>query len=152
MSITGKLETETFGLEVFDLDAKEFPQPWTLTQWQELDYRHNRLFTLRSPEGELVSFTLFGLTEGDDTAHLYKIVTRQEARGTSATLDFFQAIIKKLSTEGFKSIYLEVEVNNKRAVRFYEKVGLKILRLNRRFYSNGEDALIMSMTLPVEGI
>ncbi len=147
MSTTGNLKSETFEQEVFELDCKEFPQPWTLSQWKELDFKHHKLFTWRSPQGELLSFALMGHSPGDNVAHLYKIVTRAHLRGTSASQSFFQAIMRELSQEGCESIYLEVEVSNKRAIRFYEKIGLKILRLSKRFYSNGEDALIMAMTL-----
>ena len=147
MNISGKVQIEYFGREVFELDTEQFPQPWNLSQWNDLDYKNNRLYTFRSVEGELLSFALFGITAGDDVAHLYKILTREQLRGTAVSMDFFSSLVRGLRSDGYKSIYLEVEVNNKRAIRFYEKMGLKGLRLSKSFYSFGEDALIMTIML-----
>jgi ribosomal protein S18 acetylase RimI-like enzyme len=147
MNTSGKFQIEHFSREIHDLDTEEFPQPWNISHWNNLDYKHNRLYTFRSIEGELLAFALFGLMEGDDVAHLYKIITRSHLRGTLISMDFFKSILRELISKGYKSIYLEVEVNNKRAIRFYEKMGLKSLRLSKRFYSSGEDALIMTMML-----
>lgn len=152
MSTIGNLHQESFGPEVYELDQGEFPRPWTASQWKSLDDKNHTLFVWRSGSGELLSFALFGVMEGDNAAHLYKIVTRPQLRGTSISKEFFQALVGELGMKGYESIYLEVEVGNKRALRFYEKMGLKILRLSKRFYSDGEDAFIMSMTLPARGI
>lgn len=147
MSTIGNLRVEAFAEDVFELDAREFPQPWSLSQWESLDYSQHQLYTWRSPEMELWSFALFGLAQGDNVAHLYKIITLQHLRGTLISKDFFDELIKDLGQKGVSAIYLEVEVSNKRAIGFYKKMGFKVLRLSKGFYSNGEDAFIMSMTL-----
>jgi ribosomal protein S18 acetylase RimI-like enzyme len=56
-------------------------------------------------------------------------------------------MIHQLQIKGFRSVYLEVEATNFRAKSFYEKVGFNLLRRNKGYYSSGEDALIMSLTL-----
>jgi ribosomal protein S18 acetylase RimI-like enzyme len=48
---------------------------------------------------------------------------------------------------GAKSIYLEVELPNQRAIGFYKKLGFVSLRTIKRYYSDATDALTMQMII-----
>lgn len=146
MNTTGKIFEEKVSSEVIKLDQTFFPTPWTTKQWEELDPLTHTLFTWRAGE-ELKGFALFWTTQYDDTAHLLKILLLNESRGTGAALIFWSYVRDELRRKGFKSVYLEVEAGNIRAKAFYEKVGFKVIRRNKAYYSSGEDALIMTVTL-----
>jgi len=147
MNTTGKFEVHSkFPDEVISIDQVHFPQPWTTSQWKNLGPLQNHLFTWKK-ENELIGYGLFQYLSGDDTAHLLKILVLPESRGTGETQGFWNEITKYLRKQGLMNIYLEVEATNTRAISFYEKCGFKTLRKNKAYYSNGEDALIMSMTL-----
>jgi ribosomal protein S18 acetylase RimI-like enzyme len=146
MNTTGKLFVEIPGPDVFQMDHHYFPNPWSLEQWQNTDPSQSKLFTWR--EGQLlVGYALFGTAPYDDTAHLFKILVDPAKRGSQTSAPFWSAILSELRNLDFKSIYLEVESSNGRAIKFYEKCGFKLLRKNKAYYSNGEDAFIMSLTL-----
>lgn len=146
MNTTGEFAVEAVNQEVICMDQELFPNPWSDKQWLELNPDQNRIFTLRI-NGKLLGMALFGVVPGDDTAHLFKILVHPEQRGGTVSHFFWSNIVQNLTQSGMNSIYLEVESSNHRAIRFYEKNGFKLLRRNRAYYSSGEDALIMSMTL-----
>ncbi len=146
MNITGKLTSEQVTAEVISLDQTFFPTPWTTQAWKDLDLSTHLLVGWRE-KNALVGFALFGTAPGDDTAHLLKILLLNNSRGTGTSLSFWASILEDLRSRGFKSVYLEVESSNERAKGFYTKVGFKLLRVARAFYSSGEDALIMNLTL-----
>lgn len=147
MNITGKFEVHSFiPAEAIKLDQDYFPQPWTTPEWLSLNPEQNHLFTWKKVNA-VIGQALFQYLKGDNTAHLLKILVLPDSRGKGETQLFWSEITKYLRSQGLQNIYLEVEATNARAIAFYEKSGFKILRKNKAYYSNGDDALIMSMTL-----
>jgi len=146
MNITGKISIERVSDDIIRLDQTFFPTPWTTTQWQELAHETHTLLCWR--EGTVLKgFCLLWTLFGDDTAHLLKILLLEETRGTGSSTKFWEGICEELKKKGFQSVYLEVEASNRRAQTFYEKVGFTVIRRNKAYYSSGEDALIMTVTL-----
>jgi [ribosomal protein S18]-alanine N-acetyltransferase len=146
MNTIGEITRESPDDDVIEMDQKYFPNPWDSSQWLSFAQDLNQLFTWRS-NGELIGFALFGTVPGDDVAHLYKIVVAPHYRGPSTGDRFWPVLSARLITMGMKSVYLEVSVDNSRAIRFYEKLGFKTLRRVHGFYSDGGDAQIMILTL-----
>ena len=143
MNTTGKPQDL---LAVIELEQDHFQSPWTVPQWESVDWNTHQLFTHHHQE-KLRAFALFGMVPGDSTAHLYKILIHPELRGSTLTAQFWSDILDQLKGSGKTSIYLEVAASNERAIRFYEKQGFSLLRRNKAYYSSGEDALMMSLTL-----
>jgi len=147
MNTTGKLICENLdSLEVQALDEAYFPHPWSVNQWRELNPAHHLLYSWKM-EGNVIAYALFGLLPGDDTAHLYKILVLPDYRSTGKALDFWSSMADKLREHLVSRVFLEVEASNISAVRFYEKVGFRTLKKTKAYYSNGEDALMMDLTL-----
>lgn len=147
MNTTGKLATEPFTTpDVVKLDQDHFPHPWTMEQWSELKTDQNILYTWRT-QNTLIGYCLFGITPVDDVAHLFKILIDPVHRHQGNAVLFWSAIVHALKIKKLSRIYLEVEASNQRAILFYEKAGFKLLRRNKGYYSNGEDALMMELTL-----
>ena len=146
MNIIGKFQLQKADQEVLLMDRDHFPEPWTAEQWETLNWQAHSLFTGKE-EDKLIGFALFGTLAGDDAAHLYKILILPERRGDGTMREFWGRISDSLKDSGFSSIYLEVEASNARAIAFYQKTGFSILRKNKGYYSNGADALMMSVVL-----
>ncbi len=47
----------------------------------------------------------------------------------------------------YKNAYLEVRKSNKAAINLYEKAGFKTFFIRQKYYSDGEDALVMQKKL-----
>lgn len=146
MSITGNLSEESISSELISLDQTFFPTPWSSKQWAELEMSTHTLFGWREA-GKLTGFALLWTLEGNDAVHLLKILLLESSRGTGSSRKFWSDIQEKLRTRGFRTVYLEVEANNLRAKSFYEKAGFKVLRKIKGYYSNGDDAITMLLTL-----
>lgn len=150
MSTTGKLLHSSPGhptwAQVLNWDRDFFPRPWNQEDWESLDRESHQLFVWETDVG-VVGFALFGTLTGDEAAHLLKIFILPRVRATGTSLRFIKAAGDSLRDAGFKRIYLEVETENKCAVGFYQKVGFKLLRQLKAYYSDGTDALTMELTL-----
>jgi ribosomal-protein-alanine N-acetyltransferase len=58
-----------------------------------------------------------------------------------------QEYIKKIQKLNTRYIELEVRVDNKKAIKFYEKNDFKIVDEIKEFYQNGEDAYTMRLII-----
>jgi ribosomal protein S18 acetylase RimI-like enzyme len=150
MNTTGKLSRLNSANPSFSdiilLDQTHFPRPWSTKDWEELSWDNHQLFNWKQGDRN-VAFALFGLVEADDVAHLLKICVHPSERGSGLAQVFWQGCQQQLMACGAKSIYLEVELPNERAIGFYKKLGFVSLRTIKRYYSDGTDALTMQMII-----
>ncbi len=150
MSITGNLIQVLPGSEhwgdILDLDQQFFSRPWTRPQWEDADWDQNLLFAWELLE-KPIGFALFFHLPDDPTAHLLKILMVPSERGQGKTVLFWRELAAGLRERGVRDVYLEVEEKNARAISFYQKIGFKKLRELRSYYSDGSDAVSMSLTL-----
>jgi len=141
MNISGDLTWR----DAFELDQAYFPRPWHQEQWTSMSEHH--LLIGHRIGSELAGMALFGIVEGDDTAHLLKIVLHPSFRGSGESIKFWGNISAVLKGRSIKNIFLEVEETNLAAQKFYAKVGFKKLRLIKNYYSDGTNALSQLLTL-----
>jgi len=127
-------------------DHSFFPRPWSFDQWNTLSRDFNHLFIWKQ-SGEKVGFALFSYLKGDDNAHLLKICLLPSLRGTGASQEFWAQLVIQLKQNKMASVYLEVGSSNLAARGFYRKLGFVDLRTIKNFYSDGESAITMSLTL-----
>lgn len=128
------------------MDELYFPRPWSLEQWQELNKSNHHLF-LWIDGDKTIGFSLLGQVPGDETAHLLKICLEPSARGKDEAEGFWKEIAGELKSRNVTKIFLEVEESNINAQFFYKKVGFQLLRTVRAYYSDGENGLMMLLTL-----
>lgn len=150
MSITGKLIRVSPGSEhwghILKMDQSFFSRPWTRPQWEDTDWSQNLLFGWELLE-KPIGFALFFHLAGDSTAHLLKIFMDPSGRGQGGTVLFWRELAAILLERGVKEVYLEVGEKNVRAISFYQKIGFSKLRELRSYYSDGSNAVSMSLTL-----
>ena len=118
-----------------------FPHPWKESAWRNLSVAE-RCFVLEIEE-KLVGYILFRHLAGAEDGHLLKIFMLEDARGTGGACELLKVSSDLL---GLKEVFLEVGETNQRAQHFYIKMGFKKVHLARGFYSDGENAWIMTLT------
>ena len=65
-----------------------------------------------------------------------------ECRGNGYGKKLVEAIQKEAKAQGIQNLFLEVRVSNAIAIALYEKCGFKKINIRKKYYSDGEDALI----------
>ena len=51
-------------------------------------------------------------------------------------------IIEECKNDNIKKIFLEVSLNNKQAINFYNYFGFETIRVRKKYYKDGSDALL----------
>lgn len=150
MSTTGNLlqvlpGTEHWG-QVLEMDQRFFSRPWSRPQWEDTDFSQNLLLAWEELERP-IGFALFFHLPLDPTAHLLKIFMSPAERGQGKSVLFWRELSALLKERGAKEVYLEVEEDNGRAIAFYQKIGFTKLRQLKSYYSDGTNAVSMTLTL-----
>ena len=125
---------------ITDLYSEDFSDGWNsemlLSAFKEGRFNAVGCFS----EEDLVGVVTY--TKGLDDADIEGIVTRSSFRNKGiATLlfDFAKEDIKK---SGIEKILLEVRESNVSAISFYKKQGFKEISVRKKYYADGENALI----------
>jgi len=90
---------------------------------------------------------IVGIKTGINTARILmlSISEKQRRQGLGSTL--LNHFLKEMALQNIKQIDLEVRVDNKHAIKFYQKNGFNIMELLPKFYQNGEDAYQMKRVI-----
>lgn len=98
------------------------------------------------PEPQVIGYA--GVMSVAETADVQTIAVAPAAEGRGygrALLDF---LAREAKARGAEQILLEVRADNPRAQDLYLKNGYEHIRVRRRYYNDGVDALIMRKPLP----
>ncbi len=83
---------------------------------------------------------------GED-AKVMSIAVKKEFRGMGIGSKLMDEAINWCKIRGKKRLLLEVRISNFVAQNLYKKKGFRIIGITPKYYSDGEDAYIMSLTL-----
>ncbi|MEM0351210.1 MAG: ribosomal protein S18-alanine N-acetyltransferase [Archaeoglobaceae archaeon] len=81
------------------------------------------------------------------TGKIVSIAVRKDFRGRGIGEALLRKAIERLRSRGKTRITLEVRVSNKPAQELYKKLGFKIMDTIPSYYSDGEDAYYMVLSL-----
>lgn len=82
--------------------------------------------------------------------HILSIAIGKQYRRRRFGSRLLSKLINVLKSKGCNGVILEVRVSNNDARSFYQKLGFREVERSRRFYDDGEDALIMALNLEEE--
>lgn len=99
-------------------------------------------------ERSIPSFRLMGLTK---KGHLISLAVLPKFQRHGIGEALLKEIMKALvDPHDAKEMYLEVRMTNTIAIGLYRKLGFSVARTLQGYYSDGEDAYLMSRKLPFE--
>ena len=104
-----------------------------------------RYYALHTPDGKLAGYA--GCWHILEEAHITTIAISPEYRRRKYAEALLKRIIDDCYKEKIKYITLEVRVSNAVAISCYERCNFVKIAERKRYYSNGEDALIMEKIL-----
>lgn len=93
-------------------------------------------------QNEVVGYS--GLWEPCDEGHITNIVTKKEKRGNKIATKMLEELIKIAQNKKLRCVTLEVNEDNKIAIRLYKKYEFKEVGKRPKYYNNTDDAIIMT--------
>ena len=129
---------------VAEIEARSFPDPWSERMLSEsLDVPAFKGFVYEDG-GEIIGYIGFILPED---AEIALIAVREDRRRGGIGEKLLMHALEQAKEGGAKNVFLEVRQSNYAARALYEKNGFVPVYVRKRYYLNGEDALVMVRSL-----
>ena len=125
------------------LDAQAGPHPWSVMALQQA-LNESRVWQLEH-EAELAGF-LVGESILDESSLLHLAVA-QAYQGKGLARQALRHWLVQLQRLGQQRCILEVRPGNAPALAVYRSLGFTQIGQRRRYYADGEDALVMALAL-----
>jgi len=135
------------------------PENYSYSFFMSLHERFPETFIVAEKEGMIIGYIMCRIESGFSgfslktlglakKGHVISIAVLPEHRKKGVGQALLKTALQAMSTHyNVKSCYLEVRVSNENAINMYKKVGFEIERTIRGYYSDGENAYIMSRKL-----
>jgi len=128
---------------VVEIENLCYPNPWSAELFvRELD---NPLAAvdLLWLEGEIAGYLCSWLVSGELNILNVAVVPAFRRRAAAAAL--LRHVIEKSRRQGLERSFLEVRVGNAGAIALYRSFGFKPVSIRKRYYPDGEDAVVMEL-------
>ena len=133
-------------LAISEMEKVCFPlEPWSF-QSLAASFASDAFFGVVAEEGgEITGYG--GITIAADTADIDNVAVEEEFRGCGIGRAILLYLLEVAKERGVKKVFLEVRVSNSTAMGLYLNCGFKGVYARTRYYSDGEDCLVMSKEL-----
>ncbi len=132
--------------DVIAIEKKSFPQPWSFSLYlSELSNRMATYLVLLF-HSKVVGY--IGLWTLLDEAHITTFAIHPNFRRHGLGKKLFQYALDFSHNQGCREILLEVRVSNIVAQNLYRTFGFTSYGIRKKYYNDGEDALLMKKIYP----
>lgn len=137
--------------DILDIERASFPSPWSVNAFKaETEKSISHLWGLIS-DRIVYGYICFWMMERE--IQLINLAIHPEKRGNRFAQFLLTKMIEKGVSEGIKQVWLEVRPSNLGARNLYKKMGFVEAGIRPRYYSETkEDAIIMSLEIPIDGV
>ena len=134
--------------QVLEMENKAFPNPWNRGYFvHEIKENDISLVFVEKENDEVIAYgDIWIMFENCD---LNKIVVKENYRHRGYGQKMLKQLIREAQKKGCEFMHLEVDVNNKDAIRLYSASGFENVRTRKGYYENGDDAY--DMVKPIVG-
>jgi ribosomal-protein-alanine N-acetyltransferase len=132
------------------------PENYTDYFFIELHQRFPETFIVAEENGEVVGYIMcrielglsnFGFSGLLKKGHIVSVAVLHQHRRKGIGKALVAQAIENMRTYNAKQCFLEVRVTNTPAIELYKKLGFEITRTIHGYYSDGEDAYVMTKKL-----
>ncbi len=134
-------------LDVIRIERACFTDPWAYEAFERL--LDEPAFLVAEREGTVVGFVVGDVTPnaGRDIGHVKDLAVRPGSRGRGIGRTLLRSGLARLHAAGAAVVRLEVRESNEAARSLYADEGFEPIRRARRYYRDGEDALVLVVDL-----
>ena len=127
--------------DLIKLSQEQFKdESWTKNQFNECITDDNYICAGIFNQGELVCYVV--AIQSLDDINILSIATKQEYKKQGHATRII-TWYKNLALQVEKTLSLEVKSKNSIAINLYQKLGFKQVHTRKKYYKDGDDAIIM---------
>jgi len=131
--------------KVLEIETLSFRDPWIYQNFKEA---LKDLFIVYEAEGEVVGFLIACCCQTANRAMILKVAVFPDHRGRGIASALLKAVVEELRLTHVGEVELVVDVDRPGAIKLYERVGFKIVRVVDMDYENADESFyIMTMRL-----
>ncbi len=121
----------------------EFDNFWNYSILVQEFSNENTTYIVARQDGQILGFA--GILTIIDEANIMNIVTKKSKRNLGIGSLLLQNLINISKQKKLKSITLEVNEHNINAIKLYEKFNFGKIGIRKKYYSNTDSAIIMTL-------
>ena len=133
---------------VYKIEVKSLRYPWSKRSFI-IALKVGARIDVAEINDVIVGFAVYRIENsmGAVLGHLLNIAVDPEYRAKGIGTLLLKSFERYCKENGAEYAYLEVRASNKGAIQFYKKNNYRIWGIKERYYSNGEDAIVMMKRL-----
>lgn len=129
-------------LRISEMEKECFPlEPWNFQMLASSFGSENFVGIIAEDGGEILGYG--GITVAADSADIDNVAVAEPYRCGGIGTAIVAELLRIAGERGVKKVFLEVRVSNSAAMGIYLKSGFKGAYARTRYYSDGEDCLVM---------
>lgn len=133
-------------LRIAEMEKECFPEePWSYQTLAGCFSSPAFIGYVAEDGGEIAGYG--GVTVAADSADVENIAVTEPYRRSGVGTELLKKLLKSAKESGAERVFLEVRVSNSAALKLYLKCGFNGVYARTRYYSNGEDCLVMCRIL-----
>ncbi|MDR1481781.1 MAG: ribosomal protein S18-alanine N-acetyltransferase [Synergistaceae bacterium] len=134
---------------LYAVECECFPSPWKRYMLEnDLDNLGEIIYLKAVMLGKIIGYGVVSRNDWD--SHLQNLAVLAEYRRLGIASQLMIGFDRISEEWGCRRMWLEVRSSNKIAKNFYAKIGFSYRSISRGYYSDGEDALILTAKLPLK--
>lgn len=130
-------------LEISNILQTEFDEFWNVKIFLSELENENSIYFVAKIKNEIVGFA--GVWNDTFNLHITNIVTKKNYRKQGIGSKLLETLIALAKEKQTNSLTLEVKQTNTQAICLYEKYNFKKIGIRKNYYSQNENAIIMTM-------
>jgi ribosomal-protein-alanine N-acetyltransferase len=129
------------------LAAASFTDPWAEASFaEELRAPEATVIVARDAADVVVGY--LAARRAADELHVLSLGVDPPRRRAGIASALLEAVLSEGAAAGARLAHLEVRAGNAEALAFYARFGFQVLGRRRRYYPDGEDALLLAARVP----
>ena len=126
---------------IYEIEKRVFSNPWSKESIKkELDNYSKSLNLISEIDGQLMGYFFSHMISNE--VHILNIAIDVSFQHRGNGEAFFNHIFKKYLE--YANVFLEVKRTNLPAINLYHKFGFEEIDIRKMYYSDGQDAVVMS--------
>lgn len=130
--------------DIARLESEIFKSGWTLENVEDM-LKGDSYAVVEEVNGEIIGYASYyiHIDEGD----INNVAVTENYRKQGVGKSLVNALLQDAKTRGLNKLFLEVRENNITAIKLYESFNFKQISVRKKYYNDGQNALIYQLIL-----